>query len=305
MPSFGEIQKEIHGKDPETPYDLVRRKYMKKLSEKTKRNAILYYSGWLQKPAQAATLMSINDDDKNGFMSVVHGLDTSKGLDLILHTPGGDIAATESLIAYLSRKFGGDLRAIVPQLAMSGGTIIACACREIIMGNQSSLGPIDPQIRGLPASSIVSEFYGANEEMKKDKHMINVWGPVISGYYPSLIDSCKKAIQWSKDLAGFYLSRSMFYDDLRQDGSDAKERIDTIIQLLTDQDITKSHNRHISTLACSEAGLKIFPLERDQDLQDIVLSIHHASALTIANTTAVKITENQDGKAYVSRYSMP
>ena len=85
--------------------------------------------------------MWINDDDKNGFMSAVRGLDVSKGLDMILHTPGGDIAATESLVDYLNQKFAGDMRAIIPQMAMSGGTIMACACKEIIMGKQSSLGP--------------------------------------------------------------------------------------------------------------------------------------------------------------------
>ncbi len=246
--------------------------------------------------------MSINDDDKNGFMSVVHGLDASKGLDLILHTPGGDIAATESLVDYLRQKFGEDVRAIVPQLAMSGGTIMACACRETVMGKQSSLGPIDPQISGLPASGIVSEFRNAHEEIKEDKDKINVWGPVISRYYPSLIDSCKKAIQWSEDLAGNYLLDSMFRDELQQDARNTGKRIEKIIKLLTDQDITKSHNRHISTPVCIEAGLKITQMEEDQELQDIILSVHHASALTIANTTAVKITENQNGKSYVTKY---
>ena len=302
MPSFREIQKEIEGKDPETPYDVVRRKYLKKLSDKTQRNTILYYSGWLQKPKNIGALMSINDDDKNGFMSVVHGLDASKGLDLILHTPGGDIAATESLVDYLRQKFGHDIRAIVPQLAMSGGTIMACACKEIVMGKQSSLGPIDPQISGLPASGIVSEFRNAHEEIKEDKDKINVWGPIISRYYPSLIDSCKKAIQWSEDLAGNYLLDSMFRDELQQDARNTEKRIEKIIKLLTDQDITKSHNRHIPTPVCIKAGLKITQMAEDQELQDIVLSVHHASALTIANTTAVKITENQDGKSYVTKY---
>jgi len=39
-------------------------------------------------------------------MSACNGLeDRSKGLDLILHTPGGDIAATESLVDYLHKMF--------------------------------------------------------------------------------------------------------------------------------------------------------------------------------------------------------
>jgi len=305
MPSFNEIQKEIREERiPATQYDTVRRKYLRKMSEKTGRNTILYYSGWLQNPIRSiASLMSINDDDKNGFMSAIQGLDVSKGLDIILHTPGGDIAATESLVDYLNQKFDGDMRAIVPQLAMSGGTIVACACKEILMGKQSSLGPIDPQINGLPASGIVSEFYHASREMKQDKDRIRVWGPVISGYPPSLVESCKKAISWSKELAEQYLSGSMFRDDLGRDPESVRQKIDGIIRLLTDQNVVKSHSRHISMPVCREAGLKITEMEGDHDLQDIILSVHHASALTIMNTHAIKITENQNGQAYISRYN--
>ena len=213
MPNFSDIQKEIELE--EIPYDIVRRRYLKKLSEKTGRNVILYYSGWLQKPVTKLNpLMVINDNDKNGFMSAVNGLDVSKGLDIILHTPGGDIAATESLIDYLNEKFHGNMRAIVPQLAMSGGTIIACACKEILMGKQSSLGPIDPQINGLPASGIIAEFYRASKEIEENKNKLHVWRPIISGYHPSLIETCNKIVSWSKELARDYLSGSMFLDEL-------------------------------------------------------------------------------------------
>lgn len=51
-------------------------------------------------------------------MATIHTLDRSKGLDLILHTPGGDIAATESIVHYIRQMFGLDVRAIIPQIAM-------------------------------------------------------------------------------------------------------------------------------------------------------------------------------------------
>ena len=63
-------------------------------SKYTGRNAILYYSGWMEMShfrAPGLTRYSVSDEDENGFMAAVHGLDRSKGLDLILHTPGGDI----------------------------------------------------------------------------------------------------------------------------------------------------------------------------------------------------------------------
>jgi len=59
-----------------------------KLSENTQRSTIAYYSAWLSKPDVINT--DINDQDMEGFMNAVHGLDCSCGLDLILHTPIDD-----------------------------------------------------------------------------------------------------------------------------------------------------------------------------------------------------------------------
>lgn len=96
MPNWGELLKKINNGNP---LDVERRKYLQILHEYTGRNVIAYYSGFLQKPGIAAS--GINDNDKNGFMQAVCGLDKSKGLDIILHTPGGEIAATESIVNYL------------------------------------------------------------------------------------------------------------------------------------------------------------------------------------------------------------
>ena len=128
MPTWHSLLNEINARG--STYDVVRRERLKTLARKTGRNVIIYYSGWLQKPKIPGT--QVTDADKNGFMTVIHGLDRSKGLDLILHTPGGETAATESLVVYLRAMFGHDIRAIVPELAMSAGTMIACACRESI-----------------------------------------------------------------------------------------------------------------------------------------------------------------------------
>ncbi|KZX13343.1 hypothetical protein MBORA_07140 [Methanobrevibacter oralis] len=57
--------------------------YIKRLYDKTNRNVIIYYSGWLTSPNNLPN--GINDLDKNGFMAMVNGLDFEKGLDLILH----------------------------------------------------------------------------------------------------------------------------------------------------------------------------------------------------------------------------
>lgn len=75
-----------------------------------------------------------------------------------------------------------------------------------------------------------------------------------------------------------------------------------IITLLTDPKITKSHQRHIPMPVCKESGLKIFEMEGNQEIQDTILSIHHASVLTVMNTSAIKIIDNHKGSSYVTMY---
>jgi ClpP class serine protease len=82
MPSWHDLLKEIT--ESGSTHDVVRRKYLRKLHELTGRNLIIYYSAWLQKPGVANA--HVNDADKNGLMTVIHQMDRSKGLDLILHT---------------------------------------------------------------------------------------------------------------------------------------------------------------------------------------------------------------------------
>jgi hypothetical protein len=71
MPSWHEILNAIN--QAGSTYDIVRRRYINELSQKTGRNTIVYYSGWLQKSGLIG--IEVNDNDKNGFMSVIHQLD--------------------------------------------------------------------------------------------------------------------------------------------------------------------------------------------------------------------------------------
>jgi ClpP class serine protease len=75
-------------------------------------------------------------------------------IDLVLHTPGGLVLAAMQ-IARAVEAHKAKVTVYVPVYAMSGGTLIALAADEIVLGEFSVLGPIDPQIAGLPAASIV------------------------------------------------------------------------------------------------------------------------------------------------------
>lgn len=108
-------------------------------------------------------------------MNAIKGLDCSKGLDLILHTPGGNPTATEGIVKYLHSKFGNNIRVIVPQMAMSAGTMLACASNEIVMGKHSCLGPIDPQYGGIPAYNIITEFREAKSDLDNNPASKAYW----------------------------------------------------------------------------------------------------------------------------------
>lgn len=147
MPTWGELIPELQAASAQhgpSAFDIVRRKYLAALTSHTGRNSILYATKWTQPGGADPGLISISPEDVQGLMEVVHKLDGKKGLDLILHSPGGSPDAAEALVHYLRSKFN-NIRVIVPQAAMSAATMLACAADRIVMEKHSSLGPIDPQ----------------------------------------------------------------------------------------------------------------------------------------------------------------
>lgn len=302
MPNWGVVLKEIRAEknDPnggESAADKVRRKYLMQLHAHVGRNVICYYSGWLSKSAKLEGL-DINDEDKNGFMLCIHGLDRSKGLDLFLHTPGGNGAATESLVHYLKQMFGNDIRAFVPQISMSAGTILACACKEIWMGKHSNLGPVDPQVNRIPAYAVVREIERAYNEMKGDKFKAFYWNPILSRYTPGFVQQCHWAIQRSQDMVGAFLKENMFSD---MEEEDRNKLVNGIVDRLTALSSDKGHDKHIHHQECIDMGLKVHMLEspNERKLQDLVLTVHHCYMYTLTNTGAFKVIESHTGRRWV------
>jgi hypothetical protein len=189
MPTWSGILHELQ--NTRTPsgqpdFDGVRRKYLAGLCAQTGRSVILYAAKWTQGATNTdPDTISINDEDLQGLMEVIHGLPDAP-LDLIVHSPGGSAEATEMVVHYLRSKFT-HIRVIVPQAAMSAATMLACAADEIIMGKHSALGPIDPQFiiggpfgRGaVPAQAILDQFDLAREECR-DPAKLAAWLPMLS-----------------------------------------------------------------------------------------------------------------------------
>ncbi len=305
MPTWSGILEElknsqVKGQPPQ--FDAIRRKYLTSVFEHTGREVILYASKWTQHDANVSPdLVSIVDEDLQGIMEVIHGLKGPE-LDLILHSPGGSIEASEALVLYLRSKFE-HIRVVVPQMAMSAATMIACAANLIVLGKHSFLGPIDPQIiihtplgpRMVPAQDILEQFEQAKKECQ-DPTKLGAWLPMLNQYGPDLLVQCENANRLSEELVRGWLETYMFKGDRNR-----RKKAKDIAKWLSKHGHFMSHGRHIQRSELEKHGLRVQHLEDDQTAQDLFLSVLHATTHTFSGTTAVKIIENHLGKAFIKK----
>lgn len=303
MPTWGELLerlKQFQAEGRADAFDLVRREALSDLASYTGRNLVLYASAHLQKPRVLPELLSITNEDIEGFMEVFHGL-SGTTVDIIIHSPGGRVEATEALVNYTRSKFS-DIRAIVPHEAMSAATMFACAANQIVMGRQSCLGPIDPQfqlqtplgVQSVPAQAILDQFDRAKRECSADRANLPVWIPSLQQYGPALLEQCEHAIALSEELVTDWLARWMLRRSKKR-----TERSGQIANALSQHERLRTHARPLGPVYLRSLGMKIAPLEADQLLQDKVLTVYHATMHTFAATAATKIIENHNGKAFI------
>lgn len=261
-------------------------------------NVVLYGSAFLQKPQAQQVNLQINLEDINGFMSVLHGMDCSKGLTLIMHTPGGMINATETIVAYLRSKFPNFIQVIIPTYAMSAGTMITLASDKIIMGRQSQMGPIDPQLpvngRTVSALAIIDQFQEAEKKILENKDNAHVWAPILTSLGPALLQEAKRSIGYGKAIVGKWLEAYMFKD--KQD----KQKLAASVadHFSTSADNT-NHGRRIDRIEARGQQLTIEDLETNQQLQEAVLTAYHLMTLIFMNGPSVKIIAADSSKKWL------
>ena len=302
MPAWSEIVREIDTalkrKCP-APHDFVRRQYLNKLHSHTGRDIILYASGWIQHPKATPEAVSIVEEDIQAFMEVNHGLRGNQ-LDLILHSPGGSPEIAQAIVSYLRDRYS-HIRVIVPTLAMSAATMIACSADEIVLGKHSFLGPTDPQLllptplgmRMASAQEILEQFYMAQRECA-DPKKLSAWLSMLNQYGPDLLVRCKTAVEMSRNLVENWLKNYMFKGE---DNSSAKAK--SIADWLTNCRNFMSHSQHINRQEIDSKGLKTIHLEDDSKLQDLSLSVFHATMRVFEESACVKIVENHAGRAFI------
>jgi hypothetical protein len=264
---------------------------------------VLYGSAFLQKPHIPSPSLQITHEDLNGLMTVIHGMTWDRGLTLILHTPGGVTNAAESIVAYLRSKFS-DIEVIVPTLAMSAGTMIALAANRVVMGRQSQLGPIDPQMnigsRSVSARAVVDQFETAKAEVKKDLSLAHAWAPVLQSLGPALLQEAQNALRYSEEMVAKWLAAYMFAGD-----ADAAEHGARVAHYFNDASVHMSHGRRIDRDEARTQGVVVEDLEGDQDLQEAVLTLYHLMTITIENGPTVKVMRSDTPRSWVKQFLTP
>jgi ClpP class serine protease len=156
-------------------------------------------------------------------------------IDLILHTPGGLVLATEQIARALIRHQA-KVTVFVPHYAMSGGTMLALAADEIVMDENAVLGPVDPQLGNYPAASII--------KVVEDKPIGEVDDQTLI-----MADLSRKAMNQVQRFVRTLLKDSIPKQKVKP------ENIESIIQALTTGQVT--HDYPVTVEEATEMGLPV------------------------------------------------
>ena len=96
----------------------------------------------------------ISVEDSEEVLRAIRMTPSDVPIDLILHTPGGLVLASEQIARGALMKHPAKVTVYIPHYAMSGGMMIALAADEIRMDEKNAvLGPMDPQLGQFFAAS--------------------------------------------------------------------------------------------------------------------------------------------------------
>lgn len=306
MASWSELQAEFPEKIKKNPNWLDQRlaEELGKISKLRDNKIVIFYaSAFLQKKKENLETLILREDI-NGFMNAIYEADVKNGLTLILHTPGGDPHAVESIVDYLHAKFD-YIEVIVPYLAMSGGAIISLASDLVILGKQSQLGPIDPQFsiggKVHSARAIQEGFKRAKEDILEDTKLGHLWAPILQSMGPSLVVEAEKTLEYSEELVKKWLNERMFREISNEKEREKKAK--NVAKYFNAENTKENgkihvHGQRIGFQKLKELEVKVESLEKNQELQTAVLTAYHLMTLIFENAPSLKFIGSDKGKMW-------
>ena len=305
MPSWNDLLAEIATKttDAEVSAWLIEKttNSLEAVSQRRKgQNVLFYATAFLQKPHIPQQFLQLTHEEINGFMSCIYGMDCSKGLTLILHTPGGVTNAAESVVSYLWSKFT-DIEVVIPTYAMSAGTMIALSANRLVMGRQSQLGPIDPQMplgnNYVSARAVVDQFARARKDIIANRDTAHVWAPILQSLGPSVLQEAQNALDYGERMVALWLRQRMLAGE-----KFAANRAKKAAHYFNDASRHKSHGRRIDRDEARKQRIRIEDLESDQQLQEAVLTAYHLMTITFEKSPAAKVLFSNHGRLWVKNF---
>ena len=202
---------------------------------------------------------------------------------IVLDTVGGIVEVVERMVTVIRHHYN-EVYFLVPDRAMSAGTVFVMAGDQIFMNYFSCLGPIDPQIekdgKFVPAMSYLNQYQRFYE--KAESGQLNAAELILlNNLDAGELYRFEQARLLSQDLLTKWLSTYKFrdWDTHNSTGNpvtpeEKRKRAEKIARVLSDYERWRSHGRAISrdTLSSDPIHLKI---ERIEDSPNLSLYIDY------------------------------
>ena len=267
------------------PFEL-RLETFRRIEAQTKRPLLCYTSQTENAPQGVRP--AIDDGDITGFVDLINSVDGDKA-DIFIVSNGGRAEATERIVQLLRGRFK-DLRFIVPKNAYSAATMMCFSGNKILMLPEGTLGPIDPQLDGVPARAILRGFETLEERLAKEgAQALTAYVPLLQKYDLHLLERCRNAQQLSKDLAREWLSKYAMRKS-------SKEDVENVIEFFVDWDLHKSHGRSINATMAQQIGVPVITLKGRN--AHLARSLSHQYELFFDKSPFYKVFENSAGIAW-------
>jgi hypothetical protein len=245
--------------------------------------------------------VSVDDSDIEGFDSLIdNALSKSPvpNVDIFVISNGGSPVAAERIVRLLRDNFK-NVRFILTGNAFSAATMMSFACDSILMTDGATLGPIDPQVNGIPARTILRGFQDLEKRLQEEgPDALAAYIDLLRGYSLHLLEICKSAELLAKELAVSWLSQYM----LKCPEDDP--RVVDLVEYFANYDQHKSHGRSIGRKQASELGLKIEQVQRGTEIDRLVRSLNAQFTFFLHGTDFFKLYEDGHGTSWGRRFSI-
>jgi ClpP class serine protease len=201
----------------------------------------------------------LDDADADMLEGVVQKTDLSKGLVLMISSPGGDGLAAERMINICRSYSGtGEFIALVAGKAKSAATMVCFGGSRIIMGPTSELGPVDPQLtvrengrlKRFSVYNVIQSYESLFDRATKTKGNLQPFLLQLQNYDEREIRELRSEVSLSVDIAVRSLASGMMQ------GESEKQIAKKIRRFLTPE-TTKTHGRPIYRNEARACGLNI------------------------------------------------